>query len=263
MFKDNICDRNVDVIVNAASAKLQHSSGVSKAIVGTGGESIQDECDKLIIEHGSILEGQVVVTSAGKMPFKKIVHAVGPLWRKEATREKSMGKTPREEKLLRYAVSNALHAARTFTSIALPAISTGASEFPRDLCANIMVDATLEFCEENPSCSLSEIQFTSIDDAVVNAFVTEMTARFGQDPNFQDASKRNVASRATGKGKGKGRKKTAPTSSPVSGTPDGPNDITTPEGLKVVLVAGDMTREQASYTLFRTKEITNQTGTAH
>ena len=263
VFKDNICDRNVDVIVNAASAKLQHLSGVSKAIFDAGGESIRDECDKLLVEHGSILEGQVIVTSAGKMPFKKVVHAVGPYWRKEATREKSMGKTPREERILRYAVSNALHAAKHFSSIALPAISTGASEFPRDLCANIMVDATLEFWKENPSCNLSEIQFTSLEDAVVNAFVTEMAARFGEDPSFLNVSKRNVETKATGKGKDKGRKMKAPTSSPVSSIPDGPNDITTPEGLKVVLVIGDMTREQASYTLFRTNEITFRCSYAH
>ena len=261
VFKDNICDRNVDVIVNAANAKLQHSSGVSKAIVDAGGEAIQDECDKHIIEQGSILAGQVVVTSAGKMPFKKVVHAVGPSWRKEATREKQMGKTPKEEKHLRFAVSNALDAASHFTSIALPAISTGAFEFPRDLCANIMIEAALDFFEENPGRRLSEIQFTSTDDAVVKAFIAEMTARFGQDPNFQDSSKGKVASVA-GKRKGKGKKKAAPapspvptpsptpTPSPVSGvslTSDGPNYITTPEGLKLVLVPGDMTREEVSF----------------
>jgi len=178
VFKDNICDRNVDVIVNAANTKLQHLSGVSKAILDAGGEAIQHECDDFIIQQGSVLEGQVVVTSAGKMPFKKVVHAVGPSWRKEATREKAIGKTPREEQYLSYALSNALDAARHFKSIALPAISTGAFEFPHDLCAKIMVDATVQFCEENPNCYLSEIQFTSTDDAVVTAFVTEMASKF-------------------------------------------------------------------------------------
>lgn len=245
VFQDNICDRNVDVIVNAANTKLQHLSGVSKAILDAGGEAIQHECDDFIIQQGSVLEGQVVVTSAGKMPFKKVVHAVGPSWRKEATREKAIGKTPREEKYLSYAVSNALDAARHFKSIALPAISTGAFEFPHDLCAKIMVDATVQFCEENPNCYLSEIQFTSTDDAVVTAFVTEMASKFGHDPRFSRGSSiGKITSKKAANREAKGRKTVhiAPSAS------DATDRLTTPEGIKVALVVGNMAHEQASYT---------------
>ena len=249
VFKDNICDRNVDVIVNAANTKLQHLSSVSKAILDAGGEAIQHECDDFIIQQGSVLEGQVVVTSAGKMPFKKVVHAVGPSWRKEATREKAIGKTPREEKYLSYAVSNALDAAKHFNSIALPAISTGALEFPRDLCAKIMVDATVQFCDENPSCNLSEIQFTSTDDAVVTAFVTEMASKFGQDPSFSRGSSRGkITSKEAANREAKGRRKTVHIAPSASDTTDGLNEVTTPEGIKVALVVGNMAHEQASYT---------------
>ena len=249
VFKDNICDRSVDVIVNAANPELQHSSGVAKAIVDAGGKTIQEECERFIVDHGSILEGQVVVTTAGKLPFKKVIHAVGPLWSKEAARVRSMGKTPREEKYLGFAVSSALDAAQSFSSVALPAISTGASGFPYDLCAKIMLDAALVFCEENPTCCLSQIQFTSTDDAVVAAFVNEMNARFGQDANFQASSTRKVALRVTSKGKGMSRSKVKASSSPAPVSTNGSNFLTTPEGLKLVLVAGDMTREKASCTL--------------
>ena len=254
VFKDNICDRNVDVIVNSANKNLKHNSnGVAKAILDAGGEAIQEECDGFIVELGSILEGQVVTTTAGKLPFKKVIHAVGPFWRKEAAREKSMGKTPKEERVLRYAVTNALDAAKHFRSIAFPAISTGAYEFPRDLCANIMVDATLEFFEENPGCQLSEIQFTSTDDAVVKAFVTEMTTRFREDPNFERSSKGKVASEVSGKVKRKRRKeKKAAPSTPLAVTDNSPqstqsNEMMSAEGLKVVVVPGDMTREEVSH----------------
>ena len=248
VFQDNICDRNVDVIVNAANTKLQHLSGVSKAILDAGGEAIQHECDDFIIQQGSVLEGQVVVTSAGKMPFKKVVHAVGPSWRKEATREKAIGKTPREEKYLSYAVSNALDAARHFKSIALPAISTGAFEFPHDLCAKIMVDATVQFCEENPNCYLSEIQFTSTDDAVVTAFVTEMASKFGHDPLFSRGSSiGKITSKKAANREAKGRK-TVHIVPSASDATDRLNEVTTPEGIKVALVVGNMAHEQASYT---------------
>ena len=254
VFKDNICDRNVDVIVNSANKNLKHNStGVAKAILDAGGEAIQEECDGFIVELGSILEGQVVTTTAGKLPFKKVIHAVGPFWRKEAARERSMGKTPKEERVLRYAVSNALDAAKDFRSIAFPAISTGAYEFPRDLCANIMIDTTLEFFEENPRCQLSEIQFTSTDDAVVKAFVTEMTTRFREDPSFEHSSKGKVASEVSGKVKRKrGKEKKAAPLTPLAVTDNSPqstqsNEMMSAEGLKVVVVPGDMTREEVSH----------------
>ena len=254
VFKDNICDRNVDVIVNSANKNLENNStGVAKAILDAGGEAIQEECDKLFKEQGPILEGQVVATTAGKLPFKKVIHAVGPFWREEAARQKSMRKTPKEEKLLHYAVTNALEAAKHFRSIAFPAISTGSYEFPRDLCANIMVDATLEFFKKNPGCRLSEIQFTSIDDAAVKAFVTEMTTRFGEDPNFQHSSKGKVASEVSGEVKRKSRKeKKANPSTPLAVSDNNPkktqsNEMMSAEGLKVVVVPGDMTREEVSH----------------
>lgn len=245
LFKDNICDRNVDVIVNAASSKLHHGVGVSKAIAEAAGEVMKDECERYIIDRGPILEGQVAITSAGKLPFKKVVHAVGPLWRKEATREKTMGKSPREEKLLRYAVTNALDAAKSYKSIAIPAIGTGTYECPRELCAQIMVDSALEFFQENPGCCLSEIQFTSIDDDVVKAFVKEMDSRFHQDPNYESSSDAKEKEKVKAK-KGKGRQKSMPRPPSVSPSADIPNVIKTSEGLKLTLVTGDMSQQKAS-----------------
>ena len=254
VFKDNICDRDVDVIVNSANKNLKHdSTGVAKAILDAGGEAIQEECDRLLKDLSPILEGHVVATTAGKLPFKKVIHAVGPFWTQEAARQKSMGKTPNEERFLRYAVTNALNAAIHFRSIAFPAISTGAYEFPRDLCANITVDATLAFFEKNLGCRLSEIQFTSTDDAVVKAFVTEMTTRFGEDPNFQHSSKEKVASEVSGRVKRKSRKeKKENRSTPLEVSDNTPkktesNEMMSAEGLKVVVVPGDMTREEVSH----------------
>ena len=263
VFKDNICDHDVDVIVNSANKNLKHdSTGVAKAILDAGGEAIQEECDRLLKDLSPILEGHVVATTAGKLSFKKVIHAVGPFWTQEAARQKSMGKTPNEERFLRYAVTNALNAAIHFRSIAFPAISTGAYEFPRDLCANITVDATLAFFEKNLGCRLSEIQFTSTDDAVVKAFVTEMTTRFGEDPNFQHSSKGKVASEVRSKVKRKSRKeKKENRSTPLEVSDNTPkktqsNEMLSAEGLKVVVVPGDMTREEVSHcTLLNLKSI--------
>ncbi|XP_068729497.1 protein mono-ADP-ribosyltransferase PARP14-like [Montipora capricornis] len=244
VFKDDICKRNVQVIVNAANPKLEHLSGVSKAIVDAGGNSIQDECDKFIMEKGVVSEGQVVVTSAGMMSFRNVIHAVGPYWREEATREVSMEKQARSEKLLRYTVSNALNAANTFTSVALPALGTGKLGWPTAVCAKILIDEVLKFWEANPSCILSEIQFTSIDDAVVAAFVSEMSARVGQDPKLRGISKTKASPKIMTKEGTKYIPKDTSASSPVPASADGSNVITTSEGLNLVLVVGNMTHQK-------------------
>ena len=247
VFKDNICDRNVDVIVNAANYSLHHVGGVSKAIVEAAGKDVKDECDRYIIDRGPLLDGHVVVTSAGKLPFKKVIHAVGPKWTKEAAREKSLGKTPREESLLRYAVKNALDSARSYKSIALPAISTGGYEFPYQLCAKVMVDSAVVFSQENPGCRLSEIQFTSTNDDVVKAFVKEMDSRFLHDPNYENSSDTKVKVKAS---KVKGRKKTMPSTPSTASPADTPNVIETSEDLKLILVTGNMSQEKASWNIF-------------
>ena len=247
VFKDNICNRNVDVIVNAANSSLHHVGGVSKAIIDAAGKVVKDECDQYIIDRGPLLDGHVAVTSAGKLPFKKVIHAVGPKWTKEAAREKRMGRSPREESLLRYAVKNALDYAQSYKSIALPAISTGVYDFPYQFCAKIMVDTAVVFFQENPGCPLSEIQFTSTDDDVVKAFVKEMDSRFLHDPNYESSSDTKVKVKAS---KVKERKKAMPSTPSAASPGDIPNVIKTPEDLKLVLVTGNMSQEKASWNIF-------------
>ena len=245
VFKDNICDRNVDVIVNAANSKLHHVGGVSKAIYDRAGEAFKAECDRFVIDTGPILDGQVAVTSAGKLPFQKVIHAVGPQWEKKAAQEKLMGKTPREEKILSYAVKNALDAAKGYNSVAIPAIGTGVFEFPRELCAQIMVESVLAFFRENPSCLLSEVQFTSIDDGVVKAIANEMDSKLLNDPNYKSSAgpkrKEKEKERATS---------ILDISSATVSSNTAPNVMKTAEGLELVLVIGDMTSEKVSHIIF-------------
>ncbi|XP_022795893.1 poly [ADP-ribose] polymerase 14-like [Stylophora pistillata] len=238
VFKDNICNRNVNVIVNAANSKLQHVGGVSKAIYERAGEAFRAECDRFIVDAGPLLDGQVAVTSAGKLPFQKVIHAVGPQWEKKAAQEKSMGKIPIQEKKLSYALKNALDVAKSYNSVAIPAIGTGVFEFPRELCAHFMVESVLAFFRENPSCFLSEVQFTSTDESVVKAFAKEMDSRFLNDPNYQSSLDPKRKEKDT---KEKGRATSIPDMSPaIVSSNTAPNVIKTPEGLELVLVIGDM-----------------------
>src|SRR6266513_3322638 len=74
LVKGDITERDVDVIVNAANSYLKHGGGVAAAIVRKGEAIIQEESDKI----GFVPVGSAVITSAGKLPCKAVIHTVGP-----------------------------------------------------------------------------------------------------------------------------------------------------------------------------------------
>jgi len=108
----------VDVIVNAANRQLDHASGLAGAIVKKGGDIIQIESDIHIHENGKVHDGDIVVTGAGELPAKKVIHAVGPIWHDGIENE---------ELLLRQCVWKSLKKTQElgFSSISIPAISSG------------------------------------------------------------------------------------------------------------------------------------------
>ena len=77
LAKVDITRMRVDAIVNAANEALQLGSGVAGAIRQHGGPTIQEECDRI----GTCAVGQAVVTKAGNLPAKWVIHTVGPVWR--------------------------------------------------------------------------------------------------------------------------------------------------------------------------------------
>ena len=74
LVQGDITERDTDAIVNAANSYLQHGGGVAGAIVRKGGQIIQDESDRI----GFVPVGNAAVTTAGKLPSKYVIHAVGP-----------------------------------------------------------------------------------------------------------------------------------------------------------------------------------------
>ncbi|MEM2065881.1 MAG: macro domain-containing protein, partial [Candidatus Caldarchaeum sp.] len=109
-LKGDITEVEADAIVNAANQWLKMGGGVAGAILRKGGPSIQEECDRI----GYCPVGGAVITGAGKLKARYVIHAVGP----------RMGEGD-EERKLRDAVINSLKLADTYnlTSIAMPAIS--------------------------------------------------------------------------------------------------------------------------------------------
>jgi len=132
LIEGDITDISVDAIVNPANAQLLLGGGVAGAIKNKGGVSIQRECDKI----GSINVGEAVITTAGTLKAKYVIHAVGPM----------MGEGD-EDKKLHNATLNSLKIAEdnSLSSIAFPAISTGIFGYPVDRCAKIMLQTTVDF----------------------------------------------------------------------------------------------------------------------
>jgi O-acetyl-ADP-ribose deacetylase (regulator of RNase III) len=156
----DLTDQDTDAIVNAANSALLHGGGVAGAIVRRGGEEIQRES----LGKAPVPVGGAVVTGAGRLPSRWVIHAVGPVWGEG-----------NEEAKLRRAVGSALARAEELhvTSLALPAISTGIFGYPkRDGCRAI-VEEIVEHLRA-PAGSLREVRLVSIDEETAEHFVASL-----------------------------------------------------------------------------------------
>jgi O-acetyl-ADP-ribose deacetylase (regulator of RNase III) len=151
----------VDVIVNAANTQLAHGGGLAGAIVARGGFEIQEESDLL----APIVVGDAAVTTAGKLPARWVVHAVGPVWG-----------TGGEEPLLRSAVRSSLArvAEVEAESVALPAISTGIFGYPKHEGTRVIVDETRRWVAGRPETSVATIRFTAFDRETASLFASAL-----------------------------------------------------------------------------------------
>jgi len=183
--KGDLTSEQVDVIVNAANNRLRHEGGVAKAILDRGGKVIEIESNKIIAKRKSVKDGDAVITSSGCLPCKKVVHAVGPVFRDVGLSQSKY--------LLRRACLSSLNLAQDckMTSIALPAIGSGSYGMPKDECAKAMFDAFETFVNQGnqKKKTIVDIRFVNIDDLSVQAFRTEFIARYG---NNQEPSGRSI-----------------------------------------------------------------------
>ncbi|WP_286860263.1 MULTISPECIES: O-acetyl-ADP-ribose deacetylase [Sphingobacterium] len=155
VIKGDITKIEVDAIVNAANSSLLGGGGVDGAIHRAGGPAILEECRMIVARQGGCKTGEAVITTAGNLHAKYVIHTVGPVWN---------GGQRNEESLLANCYFNSLRLAvdNGCTTIAFPNISTGIYRFPKNLAAQISITAINQFLESDTT--IKRITIVCFDD---------------------------------------------------------------------------------------------------
>jgi len=154
--KGDITRCDADAIVNAANSHLKMGGGVAGAIRRAAGPEVQVECDRI----GYCPVGKAVATGAGRLPYRHVIHAVGPRW----------GEGDEEQKL-RSAYRSALELADRLgmKSVAFPAISAVIFGYPLEEAARVALEEARAFLASGPS-SIEKVIFVLFEDRAFEAF---------------------------------------------------------------------------------------------
>ena len=164
VYKGDITQLELDALVNAANNRLWMGGGVAGALKRAGGKEIEDEA----VKKGPIPIGEAIVTAAGKLKAKYIIHAA------------VMGqdlKTDAEK--IRQATKNSLLRADELgiKSIVFPALGTGVGGFPLDECARIMIGQVRQHSARETE--LRRVVFALYDEPAYQAFEQELDMQLG------------------------------------------------------------------------------------
>ena len=151
LVKGDITKISVDCIVNAANTSLMGGGGVDGAIHRAGGPAILEDCRKIVARQGGCKVGEAVVTRAGRLPAKYVIHTVGPVWN---------GGNHNEEQKLADCYRSALKCAVELQceTIAFPGISTGIYKFPKARAAAIAIETVKHFLQKKNGCTRRNIE---------------------------------------------------------------------------------------------------------
>jgi O-acetyl-ADP-ribose deacetylase (regulator of RNase III) len=158
VVRGNLLEEPVEAIVNAANGHLAHGGGVAGIISRAAGPVLQAESDRLVAERGPFPTGSAVVTGAGKLPFKGVIHAVGPRY----------GEGDEEAKLVR-ALAAAFQRARErgWQSVSFPAVSAGIFAVPLEICARAYLQAAR-------AAGLRNVRLCLRDQPVIDTVLKEL-----------------------------------------------------------------------------------------
>jgi O-acetyl-ADP-ribose deacetylase (regulator of RNase III) len=152
LVRGDITTREVEAIVTAANSRLAGGGGVDGAIHRAGGPAILEACRRM----GGCPTGDAVATTAGALPARRVIHAVGPIWQ---------GGERGEAELLASAYRRSLEVAAEegCKSVAFPALSTGAYGYPLEEAARVAVRLIRETLEACPG-RFEEVEMVLFDE---------------------------------------------------------------------------------------------------
>ena len=163
LVKGDITEIETDAIVNAANRSLMGGGGVDGAIHRRGGPKILEECRKIRTTEWpqGLPTGRAVITGAGNLKIKHVIHTVGPVWR---------GGDYGEPELLAQAYQNSLRlaVAEGLKTVAFPSISTGAYGYPVEKACHIALNAVKEFLEKEDN--LREVVFVLFSESTLEVY---------------------------------------------------------------------------------------------
>ncbi len=157
LVHDDITKVPADAIVNAANATLLGGGGVDGAIHRAGGPTIVAACREIRARQGDLTTGDAVVTTAGRLPARHVIHTVGPIWGAVDEAEAAALLASCYERSLELAAANEC------ASVTFPNISTGVYHFPKALAADTAIAAVTRWVEDHPDV-LDTITFVCFDD---------------------------------------------------------------------------------------------------
>jgi O-acetyl-ADP-ribose deacetylase (regulator of RNase III) len=158
VVRGDLLEEPADAIVNAANGHLAHGGGIAGIISRAAGPALQGESDRIVRERGPFPSGSAVATAAGKLPFKAVIHAVGP----------RQGEGDEEAKLVR-ALASAFDLAKAhgWETVSFPAVSSGIFAVPLDVCARAYIAAAR-------AAPISKVRLCLRDQPIIDAVLKEL-----------------------------------------------------------------------------------------
>lgn len=173
LIQGDITRQSTEAIVNAANSGLMGGGGVDGAIHRSGGPAIIEECKKIIARIGHLDAGKAVITGAGNLPAKYVIHTVGPIWR---------GGDKGESGLLTSSYRECMKLATAYKlkSISFPSISTGAYRYPLAEAASNALNTIITYLRDNPT-PLEDIYFVLYDSNSLKIYSQQLSQIVGKD----------------------------------------------------------------------------------
>lgn len=160
LVQGDITTQAADAIVNAANSALVGGGGVDGAIRRAGGPEIEEACARIRAERGGCPTGSAVITAAGRLPARYVIHAVGPVWRGGAAGEADLLASA-------YCASLELASRHGLRTVAFPSISTGVYGYPVEQAARVALRAVAGALPRPP---IEEVRFVLFSRTDLDAY---------------------------------------------------------------------------------------------